>query len=105
MKEEKQFEIKLNDGKKVTIGLFFPIYENALAVGNFIKLEPNVSFPLRLVCAYLELGQPVILMFEADSNGIYRVVLDINLTADDVISIEKRMKDGSTRRTDVKICF
>ena len=103
--EEKQFEVELNDGKKETISLKSAVYEGTVADGKFVRLGFCPSFPPRIICIWLSVGEPVIIMFEADNDGIYRVVLDINLMRDGVISIEKAMKDGSSRRTDVKICY
>ena len=104
MKEEK-FKVELNDGEKITIGLKSTVYERALVEGEFVKLGISSNFPPRIICIWLSIGSPVIIMFEADNDGVYRVALDINLMRDDVISIEKTMKDGSSRRTDVKICY
>ena len=105
MNNETQFEIELPDGKKVLIGLCSAVLDSALAEGDFVKLRSCDGFPPRLICIWLSIGTPVIIMLEAGVDSVYRPVIDINLMMDDVISIEKKMKDGSPRRTDIKICF
>lgn len=103
--KENQYEIELSTGRKITIGLKSPVYEGITVDGKFIELCYSPSFPPRIICVWQVIGEPVILMFEAGDDVVYRIVIDINLKINDVISIEKKMKDGSSRRTDVKICF
>ncbi|HPT08543.1 MAG TPA: hypothetical protein PLE28_02515 [bacterium] len=103
--EEKQYEIKLINGKKVTVGLSSAVYDRALIEGNFVKLRFSDRFPSRIICIWQSLGGPVIIMFEVGDDDVYRVAVDISLMADDIISIEKKMKDGISRRTDIKICY
>lgn len=103
MSKESQYEIMpLNSNEKVTVAINTSVYRPVIDCGDFVLMS-DIS-PHKLVSLWSSIGQPVILIWEKDDDGVYRPKLDINLMTDGTISIEKETKKG-TRRTDVRIVY
>lgn len=109
MEPESKFEIQpLNETKTIVVAISCSIYKAIVESGNFVLMNdhPNRNEPAKLASLWTSgTGSPVILIWEMDADGIYRPKVDINLMLDGTVSIEKKVKDGSTRRTDVKIVY
>ena len=74
---------------------------------HFVVMDgmPNSPDVPKMVSLANPLVGLAILVWECGDDDIYRWKADINVTEDYLFRIERKMKDGSSRRTDVSIIF
>lgn len=101
--KENQFKVlPLNCKAEVIVEITTSIYRPIIDFGHFVLMKDTTS--CNLVSLWASIGTPVILIWERDESGVYRVNLDINVNHDGIIRISKKTKEGE-RRTDVNIVY
>ena len=100
--EVKYKVLPLNTKEEVIVAINTPVYYPIIECGNFVLMED--TSPCTLVSLWSSVGEPVILIWKSDDDGVYRPKLDINLETDGTIIIIKPMKESS-RRIDVKMVY
>ncbi len=104
--KEDIFEVVLEGSlnKKIMVGATNAVTVEIINFSRFIEIDSDPTDGSKIVSVGSSLCQPVIVIWKQGNDGIFRWETDINVTEKSV-SIERKMPNGESRRTDVSIVF